>query len=107
MAKGDVRNWRKKVDGWRNSVDDWRGRVDGKLDVFKFEILAIKEDIREIKETMVTKQDFNELMSKIDPLIVEIKESRGQRETYGYRFAITSDQLADHEKRIVVLEKKA
>jgi hypothetical protein len=40
----------------------------------------MKEDIRWIKEVMYTKQEHNELMTKIDFMVGELQESRRERQ---------------------------
>lgn len=59
-----------------------------------------------IDENLVSKKEFNKLLNDIDEMMGEVRESRDMREIYGHRFAIANDQLANHEKRIKVLEMK-
>lgn len=138
MAKGEVKKWRKGVDGWRKKlnvwtrdVDNWRGNIDNwtksvddqfeKFDYWRrgidrwrtavsIDIACIKESIYSMKEdmgNMYTKQEHNELMTRIDSMLGEVQESRRERQIQGYRFSTMDDQVNDHEKRIVVLEEKS
>jgi hypothetical protein len=104
----------KKVDDWRVSMDNWRYKTDvwmEEMSVWRttvsIDLACMKEDIRWIKEVMYTKQEHNELMTKIDFMVGELQESRRERQIQGYRYVTISDQVDDHEKRIGVLEKKA
>jgi len=99
-------DWTKDMSDWRHSVDGRLDGVDSRLNSFKFAILALQEDVRYLKENMFTKEDREELMTKLDSIMGEIEASRREREIQGYRYGTMNDQVDDHEKRIVALEKK-
>lgn len=69
-------------------------------------IVEIKEDLRYIKANMFTAQERDRLMTYMDSFAAEIKRSREEREIFGYRLPLIDDQIANHEKRIRVLEKQ-
>jgi len=87
MAKGDVKNWRKSVDGqfkwlkdwtkdmdkWKKGVDDWRYGVDNwgatvSVDIacMKENIFTIQDDILSMKKSIyVTQEDIKDIRANM------------------------------------------
>ncbi|MCG2725982.1 MAG: hypothetical protein L6420_06975 [Elusimicrobia bacterium] len=70
------------------------------------EILNIKTDIRDIKETMATKDDINRIMNAIDAFAGEAKDYRRKDADRGHILMEHHDKLENHESRVTALEAK-
>jgi hypothetical protein len=120
MAKGDTKKWRDKVDHRFDNFDTWRDEADNRFDKIDYElidfrkwrtnvtheIIEIKEDLHYIKANMFTAEERNRLMTSVDALATEMKKSQEERIIFSYRLPFIDDQIANHEKRIKVLEKQ-
>jgi len=93
---------------FRLAIGNLRGDVDGlKTDVavLKADVFVLKRDVADIKDNMVTKQDHDRLLTWMDEAMTEIRAYREERLLTGRQFLRMDDAIADHEKRICVLEK--
>ncbi|MCG2725312.1 MAG: hypothetical protein L6420_03470 [Elusimicrobia bacterium] len=70
------------------------------------EILNIKTDIRDIKETMSTKDDINRIMNAIDAFAGEAKNYRIKDADRGHVLMEHHDKLENHENRISAVEAR-
>ena len=68
------------------------------------DILRIKDDIRDIRETMATKDDINRILGAIDAFAGEARDHRRKDLERGHMMMKHEDKLEDHESRITLLE---
>lgn len=70
------------------------------------DILHIKEDIRDIRDTMATRDDISRLMSHIDAFAAEALSHRNHDTLRGGKIMEHETRLSDHETRLTTLETK-
>ena len=66
---------------------------------------VLKEDVRDIREKMITRDDWDRHMVLMDALVTEMEANREERILFGQQHLRTDDMVQNHEKRICVLEK--
>lgn len=69
---------------------------------------AIRTIVREEIEIGLSeiKESINAMWTLMDELVGEVRESRRERVLLGGRYVDIDNQVVNHEKRIVILEKK-
>ncbi len=60
--------------------------------------------IRDLKETMVTKEEFYQRMDLLEPMLTEFRDFQRKNALTGKQLCDMDDKIADHEKRLRVLE---
>ncbi|HBB68319.1 MAG: hypothetical protein A2X28_01580 [Elusimicrobia bacterium GWA2_56_46] len=68
------------------------------------DILHIKDDIRDIHETMATKDDISRILGAIDSFAGEARDYRRKDMERGQMLMEQNDKLQNHESRITLLE---
>lgn len=68
------------------------------------DILRIKDDIRDIRETMATRDDINRIMSAIDTYTAEAISYRNHDTLRGGKIMEHETKISDHEARLTLLE---
>ncbi|OGS06681.1 MAG: hypothetical protein A2270_05295 [Elusimicrobia bacterium RIFOXYA12_FULL_51_18] len=68
------------------------------------DILHIKDDIRDMRETMATKSDINRIMNAVDRFGADAIAYRNQDTLRGQAVMDHTAKLSDHETRIQKLE---
>ena len=79
-------------------------RLDDKIDRLAVEVIKTQADVREIKESMATKDDVSRIMGAIDAFSKQ--SERGDRAMVLHGQALTEHgvKLQDHDRRIASLE---
>lgn len=105
--KADITEIKTKLTGLNEKIDSVRtelksdiNRLEGIVKTNTIDILHIKNDIRDIRDTMSTKDDINRVMTAIDAFAAEALSYRNQD-------ALRGRAVMDHEKRLVRLENPA
>lgn len=81
-------------------------RLEGIAKTNTLDILHIKDELRDIHETMATKTDINRILGAIDTFAGEAKDYRRKDLDRGHTLMTQEDKLQDHETRIQKLEAK-
>lgn len=113
-TKADLNGMAKRMDGMATKADlktamskmvtkDHFDRSIRML-VTKVEFDGFKEYVH---ENMYTKADQNHLLTLLDPIFLEFKHTRTNNALIGKQLCDLDDNVAGHEKRISVLERKA
>lgn len=80
------------------------GRLDAKIDRVAVEVVHAQADIRDIKATMSTKDDFERIMRHIDKFAADAIHYHRADATRGKALIDVEVQVTDHERRISRLE---
>ena len=80
-----------------NKLDD---KIDKAVNRLAGEIVKTQTDLKEVKETMATKEDVSEILNAIDTFAQKA-------ENYDRKAVFHDSRINDHEERITQLEKTA
>lgn len=111
-TKADLKKSVSKIDAKISLMDSRMDRMVTK-DYFdqKIAMLVTKVEFDGFKEyvheNMYTKADQNHLLTLLDPIFSEFKQTRTNNVLIGKQLCDLDDTVAGHEKRILVLEEKA
>ena len=101
-TKDDLKRFATK-DDLENVKDDLKKLTGTVTDVVK-EVVSLRHDVNEIKETMVTKDDFREVMTGIDKVYGELIKNRQEQAVHAQRHDDIEEQLRALSKRAVAQE---
>ena len=76
-----------------------------KLRGWVVENAVTKTEFYAVMEKVATKQDYDKLINMMDEAMTELRDARWDRESFTHQFLRMDDSVADHEKRIRVLER--
>ena len=103
-TKDDIKRLDEKID----TVDEKIDTVDKKIDTTTMrlykEIIKNSEDIKNLKETVATKDDIRQIMTAIDSFGSQTKDHERTAEINTHRIKELEPKVEDHEKRIGKLE---
>ena len=73
----------------------------------QFDILATKQDLEDLKQEMVTKNDFNQLLTTMDGIAKDINDIKTEKTAHQSAHDRIQEKIDDHEGRLNELELKA
>ena len=95
--KADVQTLTIEVQEVKTNLSAVEKRLDQKIDKIATELVRTQTDVREIKETMATKEDVSRILVAIDRFA-------GKAEVYDREAVLHGHILTNHEKRLKALE---
>lgn len=81
--------------------------AEEKFDRLTAAVVDLQNDVAEIKATMMTKQDKNEIMSVLDTLVSFYKKSDQEQAFQSYRIQELTTTSVRHDKEIKELQLRA
>jgi len=79
------------LDGKFNNVDQKFGTIDRKFEIVDQKLIELDEDIKDVKEKMVIKEDFQDLQTSVDAYAQKA-------DTYFQEMVMLTHKVDRHEK---------
>ena len=89
------------------TLDQKVGSLDRKVNGVALEVVFLKNEMKEVKENMMTKQDKNEITNSLDQVMGAIKSFEQSLVIRGHWKETHDERLDNHEERIKKLEVSA
>ena len=102
-TKADLKELKQSLN---QKIDLVETSLNQKTENVFMELLKTQADVRNIKETMATKNDINRIMNAIDVFAGEAKDYRRKDIERGQMLMEHHDKLENHESRVTALENK-
>jgi len=94
----------KEINGLHQKVDSSVDRLGQKIDRIALELIKTQEDLREVKETMSTKEDVNLILNRIDGLSKQMSVFDQEERVQSFQLQDVRAKVENHEARLTVLE---
>ncbi|MCG2726770.1 MAG: hypothetical protein L6420_11080 [Elusimicrobia bacterium] len=102
-TKADLKELEQKLN---QKIDSVETKLNKKTENVFIELLKTQADVRNIKETMATKNDINRIMNAIDVFAGEAKDYRRKDADRDHMLMEQHDKLQNHENRISAIEAR-